>query len=49
MKNNFGIYKISREEFRSTCELINHHDPNANLSERAINDLADTMDIDKVN
>lgn len=39
--------QISKEEFRNVCGLINQHDPTAKLSHDVIEDLANTMDIDK--
>ncbi len=39
--------QISKEEFRDVCELINQHDPTAKLNDVIIEDLANTMDIDK--
>ena len=39
--------QISKEEFRNVCNLINQHDPTAKLNDSAIDDLANTMDIDK--
>ncbi|CAF0704316.1 unnamed protein product [Brachionus calyciflorus] len=39
--------QISKTEFRDCCKLINHHDPTAMFSDSSIEDMANTMDLDK--
>jgi serine/threonine-protein phosphatase with EF-hand domain len=39
--------QISKEEFRDCCKLIESNDPNSPFTDKSIEDMADTMDMNK--